>query len=149
MTIYNRLRTLLSPHSFFPDTRSSGQPAPKEIPKDTDTRAEQQLPGQTARHWSYHQHLSTASGLPASLWVEHEQLRIIRPLRKKHLIRKTIKQMGVGEVGGGSGDSRNFPKSREENKTQKRKGKKSDAVQMIGIPERGKCTQHHNDVPRT
>lgn len=120
-------------------------PPPRKSLKIPIPELNNNLPGQTARHWRYHQHLTTASELPAGPWVEHEQLRIIRPLRKKHLTRKTIKQMGVGEVGGGSGDSRNSPKSIEENKTQERKGKKSDVVQMIGIPERRKCRQHHNE----
>ena len=41
MTILQKTETLLSPPSLAPESRSTGQPAPKEIPKDPDSVAEQ------------------------------------------------------------------------------------------------------------
>lgn len=83
MTIYKRLRTLMSPPSSAPDRRSTGQPAPKEIPKDPDTQCwRTHCPAKPPDSEVYSQHPAWLSGLLTGILVKYEQARIIRHLRK-------------------------------------------------------------------
>ena len=83
MTILQKTETLLSPPSLAPESRSTGQPAPKEIPKDPDaqccrTNCPAEPPGSEV--WS--QHAAQLSGLLTSILVKYEQPSLIRHLRK-------------------------------------------------------------------
>lgn len=83
VTIYKRLRTLLSPPSLVPESRSTGQPAPKEIPKDPDAQCcRTNRPAEPPGSEVWRQHPAQLSGLLTSILVKHEQPSIIRHLRK-------------------------------------------------------------------